>query len=55
MTSFSLETNRAEDKLIHQDVGQRQMYVNYYDRYEKLENENTTIGILWNRNSSQNK
>ena len=23
-----------------------QMYVNYYDRYEKLEDENPTIGIL---------
>ena len=23
-----------------------QMYVNYYDRYEKLEDENSTIGIL---------
>lgn len=34
------------DKLTHQDVGQMQMYVNYYDRYEKLEDENPTIGIL---------
>ncbi len=34
------------DKLTHQDIGQMQMYVNYYDRYEKLENENPTIGIL---------
>jgi predicted nuclease of restriction endonuclease-like (RecB) superfamily len=34
------------DKLTHQDVGQLQMYVNYYDRYEKLEFENSTIGIL---------
>lgn len=34
------------DKLMHQDIGQMQMYVNYYDRYEKLENENPTIGIL---------
>ncbi|MDE6759520.1 MAG: PDDEXK nuclease domain-containing protein [Lachnospiraceae bacterium] len=34
------------DKLTHQDVGQMQMYVNYYDRYEKLEDENSTIGIL---------
>ena len=23
-----------------------QMYVNYYDRYEKMEDENPTIGIL---------
>ncbi len=34
------------DKLMHQDIGQMQMYVNYYDRYEKLEDENPTIGIL---------
>lgn len=34
------------DKLTHQDVGQMQMYVNYYDHYEKLEDENPTIGIL---------
>lgn len=34
------------DKLTHQDIGQMQMYVNYYDRYEKLEDENPTVGIL---------
>ena len=34
------------DKLTHQDLGQMQMYVNYYDRYEKLPEENPTIGIL---------
>ena len=33
-------------KLTHQDIGQLQMYVNYYDRVEKNENENSTIGIL---------
>jgi predicted nuclease of restriction endonuclease-like (RecB) superfamily len=33
-------------KLKHQDLGQMQMYVNYYDRYEKTEEENLTIGIL---------
>ncbi|MDR6197931.1 PDDEXK nuclease domain-containing protein [Siphonobacter sp. SORGH_AS_0500] len=33
-------------KLTHQDLGQLQMYVNYYDRYEKQEFENPTIGIL---------
>jgi RecB family endonuclease NucS len=32
--------------LTHQDLGQLQMYVNYYDRYEKLPGENPTIGIL---------
>ncbi len=34
------------DKLTHQDIGQLQMYVNYYDRLEKQEFENPTIGIL---------
>ena len=34
------------DKLTHQDLGQLQMYVNYYDRLEKLPHENPTIGIL---------
>lgn len=33
-------------KLTHQDIGQLQMYVNYYDRIEKLLHENPTIGIL---------
>lgn len=33
-------------KLKHQDLGQMQMYVNYYDRYEKREDENPTIGVL---------
>ena len=33
-------------KITHQDLGQLQMYVNYYDRYEKQPDENPTIGIL---------
>ncbi|MFC6268891.1 PDDEXK nuclease domain-containing protein [Frigoriflavimonas asaccharolytica] len=33
-------------KLNHEDLGQLQMYVNYFDRKEKLEHENKTIGIL---------
>lgn len=33
-------------KLSHQDLGQLQMYVNYYDRTEKQKEENPTIGIL---------
>jgi predicted nuclease of restriction endonuclease-like (RecB) superfamily len=32
--------------LKHQDLGQMQMYVNYYDRFVKTEEENPTIGIL---------
>lgn len=34
------------EKLTHQDLGQLQMYVNYYDRIIKLSEENPTIGIL---------
>ena len=34
------------DELEHQDLGQMQMYVNYYDRYVKLPYEKPTIGIL---------
>ena len=34
------------DKLMHQDLGQMQMYVNYYDRHVKLPEENPTIGLL---------
>jgi predicted nuclease of restriction endonuclease-like (RecB) superfamily len=33
-------------KLVHQDIGQMQMYVNYYDRKIKLPDENPTIGII---------
>jgi predicted nuclease of restriction endonuclease-like (RecB) superfamily len=34
------------DKLKHQDLGQMQMYVNYFDRYVKSETEKPTVGIL---------
>lgn len=33
-------------KLKHEDIGQMQMYVNYYDRKVKMEDENPTIGII---------
>ena len=33
-------------KLTHQDIGQMQMYVNYYDRKIKLPEEKPTIGIV---------
>jgi len=33
-------------ELTHQDLGQMQMYVNYFDRYLKLEDESPTIGII---------
>lgn len=33
-------------QLKHQDLGQMQMYVHYYDRYVKLPDENKTVGII---------
>lgn len=39
---IDLKTHKAT----HQDLGQLQMYVNYYDRVVKLPDENPTIGIL---------
>lgn len=33
-------------KVTHQDIGQMQMYVNYYDREIKSTDENPTVGIL---------
>ena len=33
-------------KVTHKDIGQMQMYVNYYDREIKSDSENNTIGIL---------
>ncbi len=34
------------EKATHQDLGQLQMYVNYFDRMEKLPDENPTVGLL---------
>jgi predicted nuclease of restriction endonuclease-like (RecB) superfamily len=39
---FEIKTH----KLTHQDLGQLQMYVNYYDRFEKQDFENPTVGVL---------
>ena len=39
---FEIKTH----KLTHEDLGQLQMYVNYFDRFEKLDDENSTIGVL---------
>lgn len=33
-------------ELTHQDLGQMQMYVNYFDRHVKLADENPTVGII---------
>ena len=40
-------------ELKHQDLGQMQMYVNYYDRKMRLEDENKTIGIVLCQNKSE--
>ncbi len=39
--------------LRHQDIGQLQMYVNYYDREMKLEEENNTIGLILCKEKSE--
>jgi predicted nuclease of restriction endonuclease-like (RecB) superfamily len=39
-------------KLKHQDLGQMQMYVNYYDRFVKTNEENKTIGIIICKNKN---
>ena len=39
-------------ELTHQDIGQMQMYVNYFDRKVKTNEENPTIGILLCRSKS---
>lgn len=39
-------------ELKHQDLGQMQMYVNYYDRQMRLEGENKTIGLVLCQNKS---
>ncbi|MEJ5167837.1 MAG: PDDEXK nuclease domain-containing protein [Arcobacteraceae bacterium] len=40
-------------ELKHQDIGQMMMYVNYFDRYEKAEDENPTIGIILCKDKSK--
>ncbi len=40
-------------KVTHQDIGQMQMYVNYYDREIKQEDENSTVGILLSTNKNE--
>ena len=39
--------------LKHQDIGQMMMYVNYFDRYEKTDDENKTIGIILCKDKSK--
>jgi len=40
-------------ELKHQDIGQMQMYVNYYDREIRLKDENKTIGLILCQNKSE--
>lgn len=40
-------------ELKHQDIGQMQMYVNFYDREIKLDDENKTIGIILCQDKSE--
>lgn len=40
-------------KVLHQDIGQMQMYVNYYDREIKQPDENVTVGILLSTNKNE--
>lgn len=40
-------------ELRHQDIGQMQMYVNYYDRFVRLEDENKTVGIILCQDKSE--
>ena len=40
-------------ELKHQDIGQMQMYVNYYDREMLLDDENKTIGVILCQDKSE--
>lgn len=40
-------------ELKHQDIGQMMMYVNYFDRYEKQEDESPTVGIILCKDKSK--
>jgi hypothetical protein len=41
-------------ELKHEDLGQMQMYVNYFDRYVKKDFEKPTIGILLCKKKNEN-
>ncbi|MFA5455222.1 MAG: PDDEXK nuclease domain-containing protein [Sulfurimonas sp.] len=40
-------------ELKHQDIGQMMMYVNYFDRFEKTDDENLTVGIILCKDKSK--
>ncbi len=52
LKSFVLIDLKIGD-LKHQDIGQMQMYVNFYDREIRLPDENKTIGLILCRDKSQ--
>jgi hypothetical protein len=37
----------------HQDLGQMQIYVNYFDRFVRMDGENSTIGIVLCKQKNQ--
>jgi len=47
------EFGKGFSKVTHQDIGQMQMYVNYYDREIKQKDENSTVGILLSTNKNE--
>ena len=56
LTEDAIEQNLIDLKIgriKHQDIGQMQMYVNYYDRFVKTDDENPTIGILLARDKNE--
>ena len=53
LSNWELDNLNRLLELSNQDLGQMQMYVNYYDRYEKIEGENPTIGILLCKQSDE--
>ena len=40
-------------ELKHQDLGQMMMYVNYFDRFEKQDDESPTVGIILCKDKSK--
>lgn len=46
--------NLKIENLSHQDLGQMQMYVNYYDRFVKLDYEKPTVGIVLCKKKNSN-
>lgn len=47
------EINGVKREYLLPDIGQMQMYVNYYDREIKQDDENPTVGILLSTNKNE--